>query len=139
MPLLLVRHASAGDRDDWDGDDRARPLDERGRAQAASLVDALAGYPIQRILTSPAVRCVETVAPLSAARRVEPEVREELSEERQRAAGADLLRSVDGSDVVVCGHGGLESAVAEAPKWKKGATFVLGPGLRLERVIPRRP
>ena len=138
MALLLVRHGSAGDRDDWEGDDRARPLDERGRAQAAALVDALAGYPVDRVLTSPAVRCVETIAPLAAARGVEPEPREELSEELQWTAGAELLRTLDGRDVVVCGHGGLDAAVRDAPKWKKGATFVLGPGLELERVIPRR-
>jgi 8-oxo-(d)GTP phosphatase len=136
VALLLVRHASAGDRDEWEGDDRARPLDDRGRAQAAGLVDALSAYRVDRILTSPAVRCVETVAPLASAHDLEPEVREELSEELQATAGADLLRALRGSDAVVCGHGGLDAAIAGAPKWKKGATFVLGPGLELERAIP---
>jgi 8-oxo-(d)GTP phosphatase len=32
--LVLVRHASAGDRPEWEGDDRLRPLDKRGRKQA---------------------------------------------------------------------------------------------------------
>jgi 8-oxo-dGTP diphosphatase len=136
VPVLLVRHASAGDRDAWDGDDRARPLDERGRRQAAGLVASLAAYPIERVLTSPALRCVETVAPLAAARGLEPEAYEELSEELQATAGAELVRALDGRDVVVCGHGGLEVPVPAAPKWKKASTFVLAPGLQLERVIP---
>ena len=36
-----IRHASAGDRDTWIGDDRARPLDDQGRQQAAALVELL--------------------------------------------------------------------------------------------------
>ena len=53
MSLLLVRHASAGERAEWDGDDAERPLDERGEAQAAHLPDVLSRFPIERILSSP--------------------------------------------------------------------------------------
>ena len=38
MTILLIRHASAGDRYRWWGDDADRPLDERGVAEAAALV-----------------------------------------------------------------------------------------------------
>ena len=49
------------------------------------------------------------------------------------------MRSLAGQDVVVCGHGGLDWVVPEAPKWKKGAVFVLGPELELLEVLrPRR-
>jgi phosphohistidine phosphatase SixA len=129
--MLLVRHASAGDREAWEGDDRERPLDDKGREQADALVDQLASHRIERILSSPAVRCVQTVEPLAAARGLQLELREELSEEEQATAGAALLRSLAGDDVVVCGHGGLEQAVPGAPKWKKGATLVLGPQLEV--------
>ena len=61
MPLLLVRHASAGDRTTWEGDDRERPLDDRGRRDADELVEQLASFHVQAILTSPYRRCVETV------------------------------------------------------------------------------
>lgn len=130
MPLLLVRHARAGERDEWEGDDRLRPLDERGRRQAADLVEALARFPVEAILTSPYLRCVETVAPLAAARGLQPELRGELGEE-QMTAGAALVRSLAGRDVVVCGHGGLESVVHEPPKWQKGATLVVDDRLRV--------
>lgn len=135
--MLLIRHTSAGDREAWEGDDRERPLDDKGRAQADALVELLAPYPVERILSSPAVRCVQTVEPLARARGLAIEQREELSEEQQHDAGAALVRAHAGEDVAVCGHGGLEQAVAGAPTWKKGATLVLGPELEvLETLRP---
>jgi 8-oxo-(d)GTP phosphatase len=130
-----VRHASAGERTAWKGDDRQRPLDKRGRRDADELVDRLATFDVEAILTSPYVRCLATVAPLALARRVEIDVREELGEERQAIDGTALVRTLAGRDVVVCGHGGLESVVPDAPNWKKGAVFVLGPTLELLDVL----
>jgi 8-oxo-dGTP diphosphatase len=135
MPLLLIRHAWAGDRDAWEGDDHARPLDKRGRRQAERLVERLESYPIEAILSSPARRCVETVEPLARARGLEIEHRAELSEERQGNEGVALVRSLAGRHVVVCGHGGLEHALPDAPKWKKGAVFVVGPSLEVLDVL----
>jgi len=76
-PLLLVRHADAGDRATWRGDDAKRPLNPRGAAQALALIDRLVpllvgptdAIPPLRpvaIRSSPARRCLETVAPLAA-------------------------------------------------------------------------
>ncbi len=135
MPLLLVRHAWAGGRDEWEGDDRLRPLDERGRAQSLALVEQLARFPIEAILTSPYLRCAETVAPLAAARGLQAELRGELGEERQFTEGIELVRSLAGRDVVVCGHGGLETAVREPPKWKKGSTLVVNDRLDIVEVM----
>ena len=137
VPLLLLRHASAGDRDAWTGDDRERPLDERGMRQADALVQQLERFPIARILTSPYLRCVQTVEPLAAARGIEAEVRPELGEELQATDGAELVRSAIDEDVVVCGHGGLEHALlAFPPKWRKGATIVLVRGLEAVDLLP---
>ena len=90
--MLLVRHAWAGSRDDWEGDDRERPLDERGVEQARELVERLAPFTITRILSSPYRRCVETVEPLARARGLEIEQRPELGEERQMTDGIALVR-----------------------------------------------
>jgi 8-oxo-dGTP diphosphatase len=137
MPLLLVRHARAGDRHAWEGDDGERPLDTRGAAQAEQLVHALSPFRVDRVLSSPARRCVQTVEPLAAARGLEIELRDELSETRQADDGAALLATHAGDDVLVCGHGGLEHALPEPPrKWRKGATLVVGPGLTLEDELP---
>ena len=124
MTLLLIRHASAGDRDDWVGDDYLRPLDGRGRNQASRLPELLGDYEIARVLSSPAVRCVQTVEPLARARGLDIELREELSEEQQGEAGATLVRSLVGEQTALCVHGGLSEAVAGVSQ-KKGEVLVL--------------
>jgi 8-oxo-(d)GTP phosphatase len=134
VPLLLVRHTSAGSRSEWEGDDRERPLDDRGYEQASRLVERLADLPVERILTSPYRRCVETVQPLAAARGLTPELRAELGEDRQMVDGVALVRELAGTDVVVCGHGGLQEAVRDAPRWKKGSTFLVDAGLNVVEV-----
>lgn len=123
--MILVRHASAGDREEWEGLDRERPLDKRGRKQAKKLVERLASFRIDAVLSSPAVRCIQTVEPLARARGVELEVRRELAEEQQGTDGAELLRALAGGHVVVCGHGGLENAIPDAPRWRKGDALLV--------------
>jgi 8-oxo-(d)GTP phosphatase len=136
MSVLLVRHASAGDREDWEGDDRQRPLDKKGRKQAKKLVDLLAPYEIDRILSSPFDRCVDTVEPLARTRGLEIELRDELGEEQQLGAGVALVRSLLDENAVVCGHGGL-SDVLVGESQKKGETFVLDERGRLvDRMRP---
>jgi 8-oxo-dGTP diphosphatase len=118
--MILVRHAWAGKRDEWSGDDRDRPLDERGRRQARELVAELGPYRIERILSSPYRRCVETVEPVARARGLEVEQRPELGEERQDDDGASLVQALAAEDVLMCGHGGLERAILGAKRLKKG-------------------
>jgi 8-oxo-dGTP diphosphatase len=124
MTLLLIRHASAGDRDDWVGDDLARPLDARGRGQASRLRELLDDYELARVLSSPAVRCVQTVEPLARSRGLDIEVREELGEEQQGEAGADLVRALIGEQAALCVHGGLSDTVSGVSQ-KKGEVLVL--------------
>ena len=134
MPLLVIRHARAGDRAEWQGDDRKRPLDKRGRRQAQALVDELAEFPLTRILSSPYDRCVQTVEPLAAARGLQIEVRDELGEERQYLEGAALARSFVGEPAALCVHGGLSDA-AFGERQKKGETLVVDDD---GRVVERR-
>lgn len=122
-PLLVHRHASAGDRDEWDGDEARRPLDKRGRKQAKALVDQLSGFEIDRIVSSPFDRCVQTVEPLARARGLEVETSDDLAEgagaERVRA----LLHDLAGRAALVCGH--RPELVPIFGKVKKGETLVL--------------
>jgi 8-oxo-(d)GTP phosphatase len=63
VPLILLRHASAG-RKGAGEDDLRRPLDAAGTADAATLADLLTCFaPRARVLSSPALRCTETVRP----------------------------------------------------------------------------
>jgi 8-oxo-dGTP diphosphatase len=120
---VLVRHASAGDKRHWSGDDRLRPLDARGRDQAAELVELLQPFGIRRVVTSPYARCVETVEPLAAALGVPLEHDDRLGEGMGSAA-VELLRE-DG--VVVCTHGDVVDAFV-GRGLKKGAALVVEDG-----------
>ena len=67
VPLILVRHASAGYRDEWAGQDLLRPLDAGGAAEALLLTDLLTCFaPRARVISSPALRCTESVRPYAA-------------------------------------------------------------------------
>jgi phosphohistidine phosphatase SixA len=76
--MLLLRHASAGERLSSPGVDRFRRLDEAGRIVARQLAWAFADREITRIVSSPLARCVESVAPLAASRGLVVENRWEL-------------------------------------------------------------
>jgi 8-oxo-(d)GTP phosphatase len=128
-PLLIVRHGRAGDRSKWTGDDRDRPLDRRGRRQAKWLVEALAEFPIERILSSPFARCVQTVEPLAKARNL-PVERVDALAEGAAESGARLLREVAGTCAVLCTHGDVIARIVPGKLAKKGSVWVLsGDGL----------
>jgi len=99
MSVVLLRHASAGDRDAWQGDDRLRPLDKRGRKQAEKLRDRLLALGVKRVVSSPYVRCVQTVEPLG----LEIELDDRLAEGAAREETLALLAEADGA--VACTHG----------------------------------
>jgi 8-oxo-dGTP diphosphatase len=63
--VLLVRHAKAGSRKDWQGEDAMRPLSGGGRRQAAALAPFLALFGPQRLFTAPPLRCRDTLVPLA--------------------------------------------------------------------------
>jgi 8-oxo-dGTP diphosphatase len=138
VKLLLVRHGRAGHRSEWDGDDRARPLSRRGWKQAEGLVNVLAEYDVDRILSSPYVRCVQTVEPLSRVRGVKIEEADELVEGNSHKA-VELVRGLaeGAGTVVACSHGDVIPDIVEhlartddmhmplEVRWAKGSTWVL--------------
>lgn len=133
--MILLRHAWAGERERWRGDDRLRPLDERGCRQALGLVETLRGLGIVRLLSSPYVRCVQTVEPLAAALGLRVEPRPELGEEKQLELGLPLLGRLDDAGMLVCTHGGLGKALAGPFSYSKAGALVLGPGLEPLRYV----
>ncbi len=64
MNIYFMRHAHAGQREEWTGPDAERPLTEKGRhaAQAAASGLARRSPPISRIITSPYTRAADTAA-----------------------------------------------------------------------------
>ena len=134
--VCLVRHARAGDKHQWPGRDEDRPLSVPGHRQAHGLLARLRDYPITRILTSPALRCVQTVEPLSLRRAVPVEVVDALRVDTPADRLLELVTDPALESAVLCGHGeqigGLVRQLADSGllldeplRWAKGSTWVL--------------
>lgn len=134
--IFLVRHAKAGDRLRDPREDRKRPLSKPGWLQAEALAESLlAAGAIGPLLSSPFVRCRQTLEPLG--KRLGQDVGKDasLAEAQPFEPMLELLqRTPDGS--VLCSHGdmipdmiaGLQRrgcAITSEPQWKKGAVWVL--------------
>lgn len=128
MTVILLRHASAGDRDAWNGDDRLRPLDERGWRQAVGICELLQGLDVRRALASPYVRCTQTIAPLGL--RIEPD--ERLAEGAELQETLQLLETLE--HAVACTHGDVIERVL-GHSLAKGAAAVLD-GLDVVEELP---
>jgi 8-oxo-(d)GTP phosphatase len=109
MPLILLRHASAGAKSAWKGDDSARPLDAEGERDATALAGLLRCFGVSRVVSAPAERCVATVRPYAATiGGVEVEPAFDITRHRA-GAGADAekaaaaLAAAD-EPVVICAH-----------------------------------
>ncbi len=124
MSVLLLRHARAGERAAWTGDDRLRPLDERGLRQALALRE-LAQRAIGRIVSSPYRRCVETVEPLAEALGIPIELDDRLAEGASTQLALALLGELDGG--LACTHGDVIEAVL-GYGLRKGAVAVTDVG-----------
>jgi 8-oxo-dGTP diphosphatase len=135
--LLVIRHARAGSRKEWNGPDIERPLSKKGRRQADGLVEILAPYPIEHLVSSPYVRCLQTVKPLAKARHLEIEPRRELAEGAAAEDPLALVRELSGTAAAVCTHGDIVALILfglaeqdgldlpEDPAYPKGSVWVL--------------
>jgi phosphohistidine phosphatase SixA len=132
-----VRHAKAGSRGHWTGDDRLRPLSKKGQAQAVELVSILKQFPIAAIYSSPYLRCMQTVEPLGRELRVEVRSSLELAEGHGLDGLREFLDDTKLDHVVLSTHGDIvwelvEDLVARhviragEGGFAKGSTWVLG-------------
>jgi 8-oxo-dGTP diphosphatase len=92
--LLMVRHAKAGRRDRFRGDDDQRPLEKSGRAQAQALVPNLLAFGVAELYSAPPLRCVQTMQPLAQALGIDVELEPLMSESGYAAAPDAALRRV---------------------------------------------
>jgi 8-oxo-dGTP pyrophosphatase MutT (NUDIX family)/phosphohistidine phosphatase SixA len=135
--IVLVRHAKAGKRNDWPGEDALRPLDEAGKAQAARLATLLAFFGPERVYAAEPVRCVSTVQPLAAALdlevRVDPVFNDETYADAPWATQTALLAlAKPGKVSVVCSQGDTIPGLIDrlgpgisSSETRKGAWWVL--------------
>jgi 8-oxo-dGTP pyrophosphatase MutT (NUDIX family) len=108
--VLIVRHGTAGSKSRYKGDDRLRPLDKRGRAQAESLVGQLLAFGADKLYAADRVRCHQTLEPLAEELGVsihdEPLLTEEGYTDDRKAARRRLLEiASEGGTPVICTQG----------------------------------
>lgn len=135
--VYLVRHAKALDRVSWEEPDRSRPLSKAGRLQAVALPGHVDEVAFAHLVSSPFLRCVQTLEPLSERLGLAVELAEELGEGAPGRGALELVLGLaaDGP-VAACTHGDvlldalleLRAAQVSVPgplECKKGSTWVL--------------
>jgi 8-oxo-(d)GTP phosphatase len=108
--LLVVRHGTAGSKSRYKGDDRKRPLDKHGRAQAESLVGVLLAFGANVLHAADRARCHQTIEPLAeelgATIHNEPLLTEEAYAENRKAGRHRILEiAAAGGTPVICTQG----------------------------------
>lgn len=129
MQIVLVRHARAGSKQHWSGPDLLRPLDSVGEQHAVQLVDKLAGVPIRRLISSPALRCVQTLEPLARHTGLTIEPCEILAPDGN---GQTVLGHPDRdglADAVLCTHGEIMRPLLHRMR-RRHVTIIGDPGPR---------
>ena len=136
MTIYLVRHAKAGSRGEWEGPDDQRPLSKRGRRQADALVGVLAPEAPTRIISSPFVRCRQTVDPLGASLRLPVELSDALAEGAPLDETRALIGKIGDEATVLATHGDVIGWLLDdlersgltigPPRLEKGSAWILG-------------
>lgn len=133
--LYVVRHAKAGERRLWPDDDVVRPLSKKGWKQAELLGKRLAKAKPTKLVSSPYVRCVQTLEPLGELIGVAPEIDQRLCEGEPFEPVLDLVRELPAGSVLST-HGDIIPDTMQAlvrrgmkmntrPDWRKSAVWVL--------------
>ncbi|KQY58375.1 hypothetical protein ASD11_01535 [Aeromicrobium sp. Root495] len=104
--LVVLRHGKAADRADWKGDDIDRPLVRAGVDQARAAAASLAAFGGRRVVTSPALRCIQTVEPFAHSIQTFLQLDDRLGEDTRASF---VQRSLEGllvrkRPVVICTH-----------------------------------
>jgi 8-oxo-dGTP pyrophosphatase MutT (NUDIX family)/broad specificity phosphatase PhoE len=108
--ILIVRHGTAGSKSRYKGDDRLRPLDKHGRAQAESLVGQLLAFGADTLYAADRTRCHQTIEPLAEELGVriqsEPLLTEEAYADDRKAARRRMLEIAEAEGTpVICTQG----------------------------------
>lgn len=139
--VLIVRHGTAGRKARYKGDDRQRPLDRKGKAQAASLVPQLLAFGGAGIYAADRLRCVQTVEPTADWLGVPITVESALTADMyaadpKRAHKRVLAIAAQGATPVICTQGEVipnlidwwckrDGVKPDKSRNRKGSTWVL--------------
>jgi len=139
--VLIVRHCVAGSKSRFSGDDKIRPLDKKGRAQAEALVGQLSSFGATDVYAADRVRCHQTVEPLAAELGVtvsnEPTLTEEAYAENPKRGRRRVLQIAGSHHTpVICTQGKVipdliawwcerDGVRPDKSRNRKGSTWVL--------------
>jgi 8-oxo-dGTP diphosphatase len=98
----LIRHAKAKNRLKWTEPDQRRPLTKRGRREAAAIASRLEDEPIVRLVSSPYLRCLQTLEPLASVLDVSVETSDLLAEGADGQQAHELLLSLAAAGPIAC-------------------------------------
>jgi broad specificity phosphatase PhoE len=147
--LYLLRHAKAKNRERWDAPDGERPLTTRGFEQAGVIAGHLldlVGRTPSAALSSPAVRCLQTIQPLAAASKICVVETEWLNEGSNGDDAFEQLHGLTlrhdppsgaGGPVAACSHGDVIWTILDrlgrlgvdlgpSPDAPKGGVWIIG-------------
>lgn len=110
--IHMVRHAKAEKRAAWDGPDSLRPLTPYGMRQALGIARELEGEPVDAIVSSPYLRCRQTVQSIGSARDLRVEIDPALAKGEGGSKAVDMLCAMDAERVVCCTHNELIMEIA---------------------------
>ena len=114
--IYLVRHAKAGSRAAWTDDDSTRPLVDDGWEQARVIASRLAPLHPVRLVSSPFVRCRQTLEPLAETVKLPVEAVTELREGVDTDTALTFLEGL-AAGTVACSHGDVIPAVLKRLEW----------------------
>ena len=130
--LIMLRHAKALARSEWQGGDEDRPLDNLGQLQAKRMHAIYQVFKISAVHTSDAVRCYDTVIGMTKALKIEPVITNKLSEytfekNKDKALDyakelADIVRDRETS-VLLCSHNPILPRMLEKVCMKSDIDF----------------
>jgi 8-oxo-(d)GTP phosphatase len=139
--VLIVRHGTAGSKSRFSGDDKIRPLDKKGRAQAEALVAQLMTFGPTDVYSADRVRCQQTVEPLAEELGVsinnEPALTEEAYADNPKRARRRVLQIAESHRTpVICTQGKVipdliawwcerDGIRPDKSRNRKGSTWVL--------------
>ena len=107
--LIMLRHGKALAREEWLGGDEDRPLDQRGSLQAKRMISIYQAFNIEKVITSDAIRCYDTVEPLTKALDLKLKVEKVISEQswkKDKELAIEFAKEIikDERTILVCSH-----------------------------------
>lgn len=118
MRLTILRHATAGSKQQWAMSDEQRPLDLDGEHTADLLAKVLSSHPVRRLISSPSVRCIQTLGPLAEECDIAIELWDGIGPDADPTNLASCFAQPAFSDTVFCTHGEVVSPLLVTPAFR---------------------